>query len=365
MARTILLTAGGTGGHLFPAQALAGELNNRGWRVELVTDHRAADYGGDFPAGKTHIVPSGTPSSRNPFKILAAMLKSALGLVRSIGILRKARPAAVVGFGGYPTVPPLIAAWLTGTPSVLHEANAVMGRANGLLSGFCDTVGLGFERTEAPEKALAKSVFCGNPVRDPVLHAAGWPFEPIEPDGPIKLVIFGGSQGARFFSDMMPDVFALLAVDLRQRLEIVQQCRPEDLARVTKAYATLGINVELAPFFSDLPHRIARAHLVISRAGASTIGELTVIGRPSILVPLPGAIDQDQRANGAILEAAGGAVMLAQSGITPESFAATLQDLIGDPETLRIKAENARSIGRPDAVERLADLVESVAGNSA
>ena len=362
MDRTILLSAGGTGGHLFPAQALAGELNRRGWRVELVTDHRATHYGGDFPAAKIHTVPSGTPSSRNPLAVASALVKLALGLLQSIRIVRRTKPQAVVGFGGYPTVPPLMAGWLTGAPLVLHEQNAVMGRANGMLSRLCDKVALSFEGTRAPQRALAKSVLCGNPVREAVHHAATWPFEEIAPNGPIKLLVFGGSQGARFFSDMMPGVFALLPADLQKRLEIVQQCREEDMARVGEAYAPLKLNVELAPFFPDLPHRIARSHLIISRSGASTIGELTVIGRPAILVPLPGAIDQDQRANGAVLERAGGALMMEQSAITPERFAEAISGLISDPEALKAKAEKARSAGRPDAVERLADLVESIAG---
>lgn len=364
MERTILLSAGGTGGHLFPAQALAAELNRRNWRVELVTDHRATHYGGDFPAAVVHTVPSGTPSSRNPVTIVASLFKLALGLLKSIRILGAVRPAAMVGFGGYPTVPPLIAAWLLRTPSVLHEQNAVMGRANGLLSRMCHKVALSFEGTRAPERALAKSILCGNPVRDAVHHAATWPFEDIVPGGPIKLVVFGGSQGARFFSDIMPAVFGLLSPDLQKRLEIVQQCRQEDLSRVSQAYAPLGINVELAPFFSDLPHRIARSHLIISRSGASTIGELTVIGRPAILVPLPGAIDQDQKANGAVLEAAGGAVVLEQPTITPEFFAEVITALISDADGLKDRAEKARSAGRPDAVERLADLVESVASGA-
>jgi len=362
MQHTILLSAGGTGGHLFPAQALAGELKRRGWRVELATDHRATHYGGDFPAERIHTVPSATPSSRNPFSILAALATLAWGLVRSLGMMRRVQPSVVVGFGGYPTVPPLVAAWLSGIPTVLHEQNAVMGRANGLLARICGRIALSFEGTRAHDRALAKAVLCGNPVRDAVHEAAASPFAAPGPDGPIRLVVFGGSQGARFFSDLMPDVFACLPGDLRKRLEIVQQCRPEDLARVTEAYAPLGIHVELAPFFADMPHRIAWAHLVISRAGASTIGELTVIGRPSILVPLPGAIDQDQRANGAVLQQAGGAVMLEQGAITPQSFADTIADLIGDPQTLTEKAARARSAGRSDAVKRLADLVESCAG---
>jgi len=361
--RTILLSAGGTGGHLFPAQALAGELNRRGWRVELVTDHRATHYGGDFPAAVTHTVPSGTPSSRNPVVVVSSLFKLGLGLLRSILVLRRSQPAAIVGFGGYPTVPPLMAAWILGVPSVLHEQNAVMGRANGLLSRMCRKVALSFEGTRARAGALAKSVLCGNPVRDAVHEAATVPFEDIASDGPVRVLVFGGSQGARFFSDMMPEVFSQLSDDLKSRLQIVQQCRQEDLARVTEAYAPLGINVELAPFFSDLPRRIAHAHLIVSRAGASTIGELTVIGRPAVLVPLPGAIDQDQRANGTVLEQAGGAVMLDQSGITPESLAEILTDLVSDPQTLKTRAQNARSAGRPDAVERLADLTESVAAS--
>lgn len=365
MPGRILVSAGGTGGHLFPAQALAGELKQRGWRVDLATDHRATHYGGDFPAETTHIIPSGTPSSRNPVVVLSSLVKLGIGTLRALAILLKGKPDAVVGFGGYPTVPPLVAGWLTGCPTILHEQNAVMGRANAFLSRFCRKVALSFEATRAPERVRAKATVCGNPVRDAVHHAATWPFEPIGPDGEIRILVFGGSQGARFFSDILPDSVALLPDALRARIEIVQQCRPEDLSRVTKAYAALSAPVELAAFFSDLPHRIARSHLVIGRAGASTIGELAIIGRPAILVPLPGAIDQDQRANGAVLEQAGGAVMLDQADITPALLAQTIAELVGDPDALAARAEAARAAGRPDAVSRLADLVEAEARGNA
>ena len=361
MTRTILLSAGGTGGHLFPAQALAAELGRRGWTVDLATDYRATHYGGDFPAREVHIIPSGTPSSRNPIAVLGALVKLALGLVRSMSVIAKVKPAAVVGFGGYPTVPPLIAARLLGCPAVLHEQNAVMGRANRLLSRFANKVALSFEQTSASNAALAKSVVCGNPVRDRVHQAARLAYEPIREDGPIRLLVFGGSQGARFFSDLMPPVMANLPEAVRTRLELIQQCRSEDMARVTAAYADLEMGVELAPFFEDLPRRIADSHLVVARSGASTISELTVIGRPAVLVPLPGALDQDQRANGAVMEAAGAATMLDQSIIEPEMFAELLGDLTGDGAALAERAEKARSIGRPDAVARLADLVESIA----
>jgi len=353
-----VLMAGGTGGHLFPAMALAQELARRGHAIHLMTDHRVASYGAQFPAAETHIVPSATPSVRNPVKLLTAGATIAAGIVTARRILRRVRPAAVVGFGGYPVFPPFFAARLLGIPGILHEQNAVMGRANRALASRATAIALSFERTEHTEGLASKTVLTGNPVRDNVRVAAGTPYGALSPNDPINLVIFAGSQGARAFSDFVPTALESLPQSLRSRLSVSQQVRPEDMTRVSAAYSAAGIRADLQPFFIDLPARISSAHLVISRSGASTVADLTVLGRPAIYVPLPGSIDADQRKNAAVVEAAGGGWIMEQATISPPSLATRLTSLLGDPTTLQAAAAAALSLGQPSAVERLADLVE-------
>lgn len=360
--RTILLTAGGTGGHLFPAQALAGELSRRGWTVDLATDERADKYGQAFPARTVHIIASETVRGRSPVALARTGFSLLRGTLQALGVLRRVKPAAVVGFGGYPTFPPMFAARLSGTPTVLHEANAVMGRANHMLAKGVAAIATSVPLRGLPAQLAAKVVETGNPVRPNVLEAAKKPYETASTDGEFRLLVFGGSQGARFFSDIMPDTLAALPDELRSRLKVVQQCRPEDMERVKAGYDKLGLTVELASFFTDLPQRIANAHLVICRSGASSVFELAVIGRPSILVPLPGAIDQDQSANARMLEAVGGAWMMEQRDITAEKLSDRLKELMSHSEELAAAAEAARAEGKPDAVSRLADLVEHIAG---
>jgi UDP-N-acetylglucosamine--N-acetylmuramyl-(pentapeptide) pyrophosphoryl-undecaprenol N-acetylglucosamine transferase len=273
------------------------------------------------------------------------------------------RPKVVVGFGGYPTVPPMLAAAHLGVPTIVHDANAVLGRANRMLAKRARVLATSFPHV-AHEGGMAKIVQTGNPVRHAVVEASRVPFEPIVSDGPLRLVVFGGSQGARFFSDLLPEALKRLDPPLRPRLRLVQQCRPEDMARVTQAYAELQISAELAPFFRDLPARIAHSHLVISRSGASTVCELAVIGRPAIMVPLPHAIDQDQSANARILASAGGGWIVPQAELTAERLAVELTSFLADPSRLEMAASSAKSVGRPDADERLADLVERVAAGS-
>ena len=360
--KTFVLMAGGTGGHLFPAMALAQELIRRGHAVELMTDHRVEGYGQDFPARRIHMVPSATPSLSNPLKFAGASFTIARGVAKSFGVLRALRPDAVIGFGGYPTFPPFIAASLLGVPGILHEQNAVMGRANRALSRFADVLALSFPKTRfADDQGLEKKL-TGNPVRDRVRVIAGTPYPPLAENGPIKLVIFGGSQGARAISDIVPEAISHLPDALRARLQIVQQARTEDLDRVTKVYRQSRTSVELAPFFTDLPERIAASHLVIGRSGASTIAELTVIGRPSILIPLRGALDADQKSNAAVVEAAGGGWVMEQASLSPESLATRLTELFIDPSRLITAAAAALSLGQPQAVEKLADLAEGLAG---
>lgn len=355
-----LLAAGGTGGHLFPAEALAGALRVRGFEVDLATDARAARYAGSFPARAIHVLPAETVRSRSPVALARTALTLGWGLVSGLALMRRVKPAIVVGFGGYPTVPPLLAARLSGIPTLIHEANGVMGRANRLLAPRVSAIATGFADIFATDPGLAaKATWTGNPLRPAVLAAATGDYPPL--DGRLGLLVFGGSQGARVMSDVVPSAIARLDGDLRARLTVVQQAREEDLARVRAAYADAGVAAEVAPFFSDLPARMAAAHLVVSRSGALTVAELAAIGRPSILVPLPHALDQDQAANARSLEKIGGAVMMRQEAFTPDALAAELTRLAADPQALTQMAQAARSAGTLDATERLADLVARMA----
>jgi UDP-N-acetylglucosamine--N-acetylmuramyl-(pentapeptide) pyrophosphoryl-undecaprenol N-acetylglucosamine transferase len=354
---SVLLAAGGTGGHLFPAEALSRALAARDIAVELVTDERATQYGGTFPARAIHQIPAATPRGGGIFTRLAAIATLAQGTLSALMLLRRARPKAVVGFGGYPTVPPVFAATLLGIPTILHESNAVMGRANRFLAGRVDAVAHGFATIAGVSPAIAaKAHHTGNPVRPSVIAAATQLF-PTSESGMLNLLVTGGSQGARVMSDIVPAAVALLSSAERQKLSIVQQARGEDEVRVKQAYAALGVAAEVRPFFADLPQRMAAAHLVIARAGASTVSELAVIGRPSILVPLPHALDQDQAANAALLAATGAAIAVAQKDFTPQYLAAKLSEALQSPQDLQRRAQLAGQAGIADAAEKLADLV--------
>ncbi len=357
----ILIAAGGTGGHLFPAEALAHALKARGHVVELATDERADRYGHDFPARKVHLIAAATVNGRSPVALAGTALTLGRGTLQALPIVRRLKPAAAIGFGGYPTVPPLVAAKLSGVPILLHEQNAVMGLGNRLLARFATAIATGFPNPGGLGTHAGIAVHTGNPVRPPVVAAAGIPYDPPQAGGTLRLLVFGGSQGARVFADLVPPAVAALDPALRTRLSIVQQTRDEDMARTRAAYAEIGVAAELAPFFTDLPARMAHAHLVVARSGASTVAELAAIGRPSILVPLPHARDQDQAANAAVIAKAGGAWAFPQAELTPERLAAELTALLVDPGKLSTAAAAARTVGRPDAVERLADLVEAVA----
>ncbi|WP_428031292.1 undecaprenyldiphospho-muramoylpentapeptide beta-N-acetylglucosaminyltransferase [Ancylobacter sp.] len=354
----VMLAAGGTGGHLFPAEALAGVLAARGIDVDLVTDSRAARYAGHFPARKLHVLPAETVRGRSPVALARTALTLGLGFIKGYRLMRAMRPAVVVGFGGYPTVPPILAAHYAGLPTLIHEANAVMGRANTLLASRVTAIATGYPDICAAKPDLAaKARHTGNPVRPAVIAAAATPFAPLEPGGPLHLLVTGGSQGARVMSEVVPLGVEALDPALRARLRLVQQARPEDLDSVRATYARLGVSAKVEPFFADLPAHIAQAHLVISRSGAMTVAELGVIGRPSLLVPLPGALDQDQLANATALATGGGAVVMPQSHFTPESFASAIARLAGEPGRLEAMAAAARAMGRADAAERLAALV--------
>ena len=359
----VLLAAGGTGGHLFPAEALGVELIRRGLRVRLATDARALRYSGLFSKDTIDVVPSATIRSRAPWSLAFTGVMLAAGAAVSLNLMRRLKPAAVVGFGGYPTLPPLYAARLFGVPAIIHEANAVLGRANRFLSRHVDGIATSLPGVLDRDPALAgKTVTVGTPLRPAVLAAAAQHYHSPEPNGPLRLLVTGGSQGARIMADIVPAAIERLEPALWNRLLITQQVRDEDMSRVRAVYDQLKISAELAPFFSDLPARLGSNHLVVSRSGAGTVAELAAIGRPSILVPLPGSIDQDQFANAGVLAQANGALRIAQSDFTPDRLASEISVLAAEPARLTAMAVNARSVGRLDAAERLAELVMKVAG---
>jgi UDP-N-acetylglucosamine--N-acetylmuramyl-(pentapeptide) pyrophosphoryl-undecaprenol N-acetylglucosamine transferase len=363
--RTILVAAGGTGGHLFPAEALAHEMGARGWAVHLATDGRAERYAAGFPAEAVHAIASATLASRNPIALLGAFWSIWRGVRQASALIARIKPSVAVGFGGYPTLPPLYAATRRKVPTVIHEQNAVMGRANKALAGRVDAIAGGF-LGEASTSHRGKMVITGNPVRPSVIAAAAIPYRPSPPGEPFRLLVFGGSQGAQFFSSAIPAALAALQPSERARLAVTQQARPEDVAAVEAAFRGLGIAAEVQPFFTDMADRIAAAHLVVSRSGASTVSEIAVIGRPAFLVPYPHALDHDQAANAAALAASGGAEVHAQSSLSTERLAALVGGAMGDPERLAGMAAAARSAGKPDAARLLADLAEAISsGQSA
>jgi UDP-N-acetylglucosamine--N-acetylmuramyl-(pentapeptide) pyrophosphoryl-undecaprenol N-acetylglucosamine transferase len=359
----ILLAAGGTGGHLFPAEALGVELIKRGYRVRLVTDDRALRYSGLFTRDMIDVVASETARGRNPLQLAFATFTLATGTLSAYRLIRREKPVAVIGFGGYPTLPPLIAARFAGVPGIIHDANAVLGRANRFLARHVRAIATSLPGVLDRDPALsAKTTTVGTPMRPAVLAAAATSYAPPEATGPFRLLVVGGSQGARIMSDIVPPAIEKLEPSLWGRLVLMQQVRDEDMARVRAVYDRLKIRCELAPFFTDLPARLAANHLMISRSGAGTVAELAAIGRPSILVPLPGAIDQDQFANAGVLSQVGGSLRIAQSDFTPDRLAAEISALGAEPQRLVAMASAARGAGRLDAAERLADLVVKVAG---
>ena len=359
----IMLAAGGTGGHLFPAEALGVALMKRGARVRLVTDSRALRFSGLFSRDMMDVVPSETVRGRTPWALARTGAVLAAGGLKALALMLRQKPKAVVGFGGYPTLPPLLAAKLLGIPTVIHDSNAVLGRANRLLSSRVSAIATSLPGVLDRDPALAeKNTITGTPMRPAILAAAAVPYASPDTTGPLRLLVVGGSQGARIMADIVPPAIEKLDPALWRRLSLVQQVRAEDMERVRAVYDRLGIKAELAPFFPDLPVRLASAHLVVSRSGAGTVAELAAIGRPSILVPLPGAIDQDQFANAGVLDKAGGAIRIAQNDFTPELLAADISALAAEPARLTAMAGNARAVGRLDAAERLADLAAKVAG---
>ncbi len=359
----ILLAAGGTGGHVFPAEALAAELEARGRRLVLMTDRRGAAFGDVLGRIERHAIAVRSPSVSGPVARGLAVLGLVCAVVQAARLLRRIRPAAAVGFGGYPSVPPLVASGRLGIPSVLHEQNAVLGRANRLLARRASAIATSFPETERIPRDRAGRVTCvGNPVRAAIAALRGTRYDPPAPDGPFRLLVTGGSQGARVFADVVPAALAALPPALRRRIEVSQQCRPEDLADVERRYAEAGVPARLESFFDDMPARLGEAHLVICRAGASTIAELAAAARPALLVPLPIAADDHQSVNGRALVAAGAAIMIQQQAFTPDRLARELDALMADPSRLTAQAAAARRLARPDSARALADLVEGLIG---
>ncbi|WP_042250595.1 glycosyltransferase [Paracoccus sp. PAMC 22219] len=353
-----LIAAGGTGGHMFPAQALAELLLARGWRVKLSTDDRGARYAGGFPeAVERQVVRSATTARGGLSGKLAAPFKIAAGVLAARRAFRRDRPSVVIGFGGYPTIPALSAAHLMGLPRMIHEQNGVMGRVNRLFAARVHRVACGTWPTILPQGITGQHV--GNPVRGAVLDHAASPY--VAPgEGVLNVLVIGGSQGARVLSQVVPAAIAALPADLRARLQVSHQARPEDADHVTVAYAAAGIAAEVQPFFADVPDRIAAAHLVVSRSGASSLADITVIGRPAILIPFAAATGDHQTANAQALADAGAAHVHPESVLDADSLTRDIRAILTDPAQATAMAQAALTLARPDAARRLYDLVEEI-----
>ena len=360
MSKLLVIAAGGTGGHMFPAQALAEEMLARGWRVKLSTDGRGARYSGSFPdAVAREVVKSATTARGGVLAKLMVLPRIAAGSFKAWRSFRADRPTVVVGFGGYPAIPAMAAAWLMRLPRMVHEQNGVLGRVNKVFATRVDMVACSVWPTELPKGAKAEHT--GNPVRKSVLARAASPYS-APGDYPMNLLVFGGSQGASIMN-VVPKALALLPKALQARLIVSHQARDADHAAAVAAYAALNIRADVRPFFSDIPERMANAQLVIGRAGASSVADITVIGRPSILIPLAIATNDHQTANAAALKAAHGAIVIAERDLTPEALALHIGGILSAPDLAQSMAEAALEQGRPDATQRLAALVETL-GNT-
>ena len=363
VSRHYVLAAGGTGGHLIPAFALATELEKRGHHVALITDTRGAAIPGKPASLPAHVLPAGRVAGMNPLGWIAGARGIMEGRRMALRLFDSFQPSAVVGFGGYPALPALLAARSAKIPSLVHEQNAVLGRVNRFLAGRVDAIATGFGEVDRLSPKLAgKVTLVGNPVRAEVLELRDQPFPPFTADGLLRILVTGGSQGARVLSEVVPDGLAMLPPALRSRLQVIQQCRPEDIEAVRERYASHGIPAELATYFENMAERLADAHLFIGRAGASTIAELTAVGRPAILIPLPIATDDHQAANTREIVGAGGARAIRQERFTATELAKQIQAMAQHPEKLANAAHAAWNCGYPHAASDLADLVESFGG---
>ena len=359
MSGPIVIAAGGTGGHLFPARALAQELLERGRAVVAVTDRRGGDIANGLEGMPVHRLRASALSGRGLAGKISGAIDLMIGTLEARRLLRRLRPSAVVGFGGYPTVPPLYAAQRLGIRTAIHEQNAVLGRANRMLAGRVDLIATSFESTAGLEGiAASRIVLTGNPVRAEIaaLHQGG--YRAPNGDGRLRVLVFGGSQGARILSQVMPAALESLPAGARERFVLAQQCRPEDVEAVRETYARLGVAAEIAPFFADMDVRLANAQLVICRAGASTVAELSAAGRPALLVPYRFATDDHQGANARAAEADGAAWLMPEDAFTPEAVAARLEALVACPRQLVDAAAAAHRRGHPEAARTLADAVE-------
>ncbi len=357
-APLVVIAAGGTGGHMFPAQALAEAMLARGWRVRLTTDDRGARYAGGFPAAvAVETLPSASFARGGVLARVATPFRILAGVGRAVLRFRALRPAVVVGFGGYPTIPALGAAWILRLPRMIHEQNGVLGRVNAVFAPRVSAVACGTWPTRLPVGLDATHT--GNPVRRAVAAFAGAAYAP-PGVGQVTVLVLGGSQGARVLSQAVPAAMARLPEALRARLSVAHQARPEDAGAAAAAYAEAGIAAEVQPFFPDVPDRMAAAQLVIARAGASTLAELAVIGRPAILIPFAAAAGDHQSANARAMTEAGAAVTIGESALEPEGLARQIERILGDPETASGMARAALAAGRPDAADRLAELVEAL-----
>lgn len=355
----LVIAAGGTGGHMVPAHVLGQEMTARGYAVSLITDDRGLRYPGLFDGCPRHVVESGSLSGRNPIGWAKALLSIRKGRAAAKAIYRREHPVAVVGFGGYPTLPALLGAFATGVPTIIHDSNTVLGRVNRMLAGRVNVIATAFPNIRRlPMREGGKVALVGNPVRAEIVALRDRPFPAT--DGELQLLIIGGSQGATVLSKVVPAAVDRLPAALKARLRVTQQCRPEDLEEVRAAYAATGVPADLATFLQDMPERLAKAHLVIARSGASTVSEVAVAGRPAIFVPLPTSTDNHQVYNAQEMVDAGGAQMILQPDFTPERVAAAIEAFLGVPEKLEAAAQAARSTGRPDAAARLADIVEAL-----
>ena len=355
-----VLAAGGTGGHMMPASALATELGRRGHRVALVTDERGTRFPGLFEGVQTHVLPAGRLGG-GPLGYLRAARSIWTGRAMALRLFESFQPAAVMGFGGYPALPSLLAAFSAKIPTAVHEQNAVLGRVNRLVAGRVNAVATAYpEMQRLSAKAASKVRLVGNPVREEVLVLRDQPYPALDADGVFRVLVTGGSQGATVLSDVVPEGLGMLPPVFRTRLQVTHQARAEDIDRVRARYSELGIPAELATYLPDLPERLGLAHLVIARSGASTVAELAAAGRPAILVPFAAATDDHQTYNARELVAAGGARSIPQSQFTAVELAKQMQKLGLDPDALTNAARRARSCGRPDAVRDLADLIEEI-----
>lgn len=356
--RVCVVAAGGTGGHMFPAEALAREMAARGWRVVLATDRRGEQYAAHFPAEARIALDAATGSG--PLGLLKAGGAILRGVIQARAVFNRLDAAVVIGFGGYPSAPALVAAITQGRPTLVHETNAVLGRTNRMLAPFVKVIASTFPNlARVPAN---RGVVVGSPIRADIRALADRAWTPPEPDGPIRILVTGGSQGARLLSEATPRALADLPEAVRHRLVVQQQSRAELVEDARRVYSEAGIEAEVAPFFSDMAERLSAAHLLVGRAGASTCAELAVAAVPSVLIPLKIATDDHQRLNGASLVEAGAAVMVLEDEATPPVLLSVLEPLLSDPARLAAMSAAARSIAIPDAAQRLADLVEQTAG---